>query len=44
MSLRERFEEILVDEYQDSNLVQEVILNSISRKIMELQIFSWWAT
>ncbi|HHW47664.1 MAG TPA: helicase-exonuclease AddAB subunit AddA [Clostridiaceae bacterium] len=30
--LKERFEEILIDEYQDSNLVQEIILNSIARK------------
>lgn len=29
---RERFEEILIDEYQDSNLVQEEILKSISRR------------
>ncbi len=29
---RERFEEIYIDEYQDSNLVQEVILSVISRK------------
>ena len=35
--LRERYEEILVDEYQDSNLVQEVIINSISRKEPEAQ-------
>lgn len=27
-----RYEEILIDEYQDSNLVQELILNSISRE------------
>ncbi len=32
LDYRERFEEILVDEYQDSNLVQEVIINIISRK------------
>jgi len=32
LGFRERFEEILVDEYQDSNLVQEVILTIISRK------------
>lgn len=32
MEYRERFEEILVDEYQDSNMVQEIILNIISRK------------
>jgi len=32
LALKERFEEILIDEYQDSNLVQEIILNSISRK------------
>ncbi|KAJ48972.1 ATP-dependent helicase/nuclease subunit A [Clostridium tetanomorphum] len=29
---REKFEEVLVDEYQDSNLVQEVILNCVSRQ------------
>lgn len=29
---RDRFEEILVDEYQDSNTVQEVILGAVSRK------------
>ncbi|MBM7870861.1 ATP-dependent helicase/nuclease subunit A [Clostridium pascui] len=35
---RRKFEEVLVDEYQDSNLVQEVILNSVSRQPnMELQ-------
>lgn len=28
--LRERYEEILVDEYQDSNLIQELILDTIS--------------
>lgn len=30
--LAEKYEEILIDEYQDSNLVQEIILNSISRE------------
>lgn len=29
---REKFEEILIDEYQDSNSVQEVILNAVSRQ------------
>lgn len=29
----DKFEEILVDEYQDSNLVQEEIINSIARKV-----------
>jgi ATP-dependent helicase/nuclease subunit A len=29
---RSRYEEILVDEYQDSNLVQEIIIRSISRE------------
>ncbi len=29
---QDKYEEILIDEYQDSNLVQEYILNSISRK------------
>jgi ATP-dependent helicase/nuclease subunit A len=28
--LRERYDEILVDEYQDSNLIQELILNTVS--------------
>lgn len=32
LELREKYEEILIDEYQDSNLVQEVILSVISRK------------
>lgn len=32
LEYREKFEEILVDEYQDSNNVQEVILNIISKK------------
>lgn len=30
--LQERYEEILVDEYQDCNLVQEVIINAVSRR------------
>lgn len=34
--LRDRYEEILVDEYQDSNLVQEVIINSISKKVPQV--------
>ena len=28
---QQKFEEIAIDEYQDSNLVQEIILNSVSR-------------
>ena len=32
MELSEEFEEILIDEYQDSNLVQETILKTISRE------------
>ena len=32
LNYRDKFEEIFIDEYQDSNLVQEVILNIISRK------------
>ncbi|WP_422447276.1 helicase-exonuclease AddAB subunit AddA [Thermoanaerobacterium sp. DL9XJH110] len=31
LDLRKRFDEIMIDEYQDSNMVQEVILNIISR-------------
>ncbi|MDT8718867.1 helicase-exonuclease AddAB subunit AddA [Clostridium sp. 19966] len=30
--LRDKFEEVLVDEYQDSNNVQETIINMVSRK------------
>lgn len=30
--LSRRYEEILIDEYQDSNLVQELILNSVSKE------------
>lgn len=29
---REKFEEVLVDEYQDSNMVQELIISMVSRK------------
>ena len=32
MELSEQFDEILIDEYQDSNLVQETILKAISRE------------
>ncbi|MFA7572498.1 MAG: helicase-exonuclease AddAB subunit AddA, partial [Lutispora sp.] len=32
LSTRDRFKEILVDEYQDSNLVQEAILSVISKR------------
>ncbi|HBQ64719.1 MAG TPA: helicase-exonuclease AddAB subunit AddA, partial [Clostridiales bacterium] len=32
LSYRQRFEEILVDEYQDSNLVQEMIIRMVSRE------------
>lgn len=32
VELQERYEEVLVDEYQDCNLVQEVIINAISRR------------
>lgn len=32
IELSEQFEEILIDEYQDSNMVQETILKSISRE------------
>ncbi|WP_461205952.1 helicase-exonuclease AddAB subunit AddA [Clostridium sp. DL1XJH146] len=35
IALRERYEEILVDEYQDSNDVQEQIVNMIGRKDVE---------
>ncbi len=32
LELRQRYEEIYIDEYQDSNMIQEVILNLLSRK------------
>ena len=31
LGYKERYEEILVDEYQDSNLVQEILISAISR-------------
>lgn len=34
---QEKFEEVLVDEYQDSNLVQEVILTMVSRRTEEIR-------
>ena len=30
--LSERYVQIMIDEYQDSNLIQEIILNSVSRR------------
>jgi ATP-dependent helicase/nuclease subunit A len=35
IALREKFEEVLVDEYQDSNNVQETIINMVSRKFTD---------
>jgi ATP-dependent helicase/nuclease subunit A len=35
LDLREKFEEVLVDEYQDSNNVQETIINMVSRKLTD---------
>ncbi|MFL0245849.1 helicase-exonuclease AddAB subunit AddA [Candidatus Clostridium stratigraminis] len=35
VKLRENFHEVLVDEYQDSNMVQEVIINMVSKKYSE---------
>lgn len=31
--LQDKFDEVMVDEYQDSNLVQETIMNSVSRML-----------
>ncbi len=39
LSYRERFAEILVDEYQDSNLVQEMMINMISRIYPKPNVF-----
>ena len=36
LSLRDKYEEIMIDEYQDSNMVQEVILNIISKRQVDL--------
>ncbi|MDP4089809.1 MAG: helicase-exonuclease AddAB subunit AddA, partial [Bacillota bacterium] len=35
MAFKEKFEEVLVDEYQDSNSVQETIINMVSRKFSD---------
>jgi ATP-dependent helicase/nuclease subunit A len=35
LAFREKFDEVLVDEYQDSNNVQEVIINMVSRKLTD---------
>ncbi|MDI6618498.1 MAG: helicase-exonuclease AddAB subunit AddA [Clostridiales bacterium] len=32
LKYREKFEEVLIDEYQDSNMVQELILSMVSKK------------
>ncbi len=39
--LSERFEEILVDEYQDSNEVQETLIRLISKNGKERRMFLW---
>lgn len=39
LEYREYFEEIFIDEYQDSNEVQEVIMNMISRKNIYANLF-----
>lgn len=39
LNYRENFEEILIDEYQDSNEVQEVIMTMISRKEKRQNMF-----
>ena len=36
LSLRDKYSEIMIDEYQDSNMVQEVILNIISKREIDL--------
>lgn len=35
LELRKKYEEILIDEYQDSNLIQEVIMSMVSKKDTE---------
>ena len=37
LKLRDQYQYIMIDEYQDSNLVQEIILNSIARSFQEPQ-------
>lgn len=40
---QDQFREIMIDEYQDSNLIQETILTSIFRWFRkENIIFLWW--
>lgn len=39
-----RYAQIMIDEYQDSNLIQEIILNSVSRGTRAFPMCSWWVT
>ena len=39
VSLREKFEEVLIDEYQDTNEIQETILRSVSREGEKRNLF-----
>ena len=39
LSLQDKYEEIMIDEYQDSNLVQEVILSLVSKGNGKSQCF-----
>ena len=40
--LSRAFAEIMIDEYQDSNLVQEKLLTSVSEWRRAFTISSWW--
>lgn len=39
---QERFAEVMIDEYQDSNLIQEAILTSVSKVSKGSYNISWW--
>lgn len=41
LEYRQYFQEILIDEYQDSNLVQEYLLSAISGKWRDINTASW---
>ncbi len=48
LQCRKLYEEVMVDEYQDSNLVQESLLLAVSGeadgKYNRFMVFSWWGT
>ena len=42
IAYRKSFKEVLVDEYQDVNMVQETIVQLVPKRTKAQVIFLWW--